>query len=56
MQRFRVVLRKENKGVVDGIGMAGEGQREMGQVVDVDLRLVGACGALTLSVGNRRQR
>ena len=44
MEGLCVILREEDEGLVEGIRVAGEGEREVGEVVGVDLGFVRAWG------------
>lgn len=53
VQRLGVVGRQQDKRLIDAVGVAGEGERQVWKVVCVDLRLVGAWQAFTLSAISR---
>ena len=43
MQGFGVVGGQEEEGLVEAVGVAGKGKRQVGEVVGVYLRLVRSC-------------
>lgn len=42
---FAVVGREQDEGLIDGVGVASVAEREVWQVVGMDLRFVGTCSS-----------